>query len=469
MVAAVIPAALYLLYVYHYAVNVPFIDDWSTVPIVAAAIHGHIELGALWAQWTDSREVTGRLVYMAFGIFDHLNERGVILFSALTFTATYVLVLVLFRSYIGRRLTPLPVFVIGIVWFSLVDFSNALWAFQLSWYFTVTFTVSAIYLLINHRRFSFVIALVAALAASLSFIQGFAVWPIGLICLLWQSKRNKMEVATWTILGVVTAIVYFHGYRLLNYGCAANQDGCSIVYTLTHLNQLVGYDVMLAGNVIPLSTTGIESHLWVHGVQGAAIFLTSAFVMVQTYRERRAQSNPLPLLLIVFALLVDFIIAMGRFGEGLRYAVAVTNSRYTMPNLLLLVAIVIYVWAHLPKLHMADGLRLIGCAALIALFVVQGVAGTMEGLSQSFSERQEAAARIVVNLDRVPPSEKPCYVDYAVSSGWSKFVLPWIELARREHLSVFQPESKRRYRAEGLPLLSSSEERLRSLTACNKR
>ena len=39
--AAAIPALLYLLYVYHYSVNAPYIDDWSVMPIVDSALHGH--------------------------------------------------------------------------------------------------------------------------------------------------------------------------------------------------------------------------------------------------------------------------------------------------------------------------------------------------------------------------------------------------------------------------------------------
>src|ERR1700729_4340171 len=80
--AASLPAILYVLYVYRYSVNVPFIDDWQLMPIVSAALHGHLDLQALWKQYVESREVTGRLVFMGFGLVDHLNERAVMLFSA---------------------------------------------------------------------------------------------------------------------------------------------------------------------------------------------------------------------------------------------------------------------------------------------------------------------------------------------------------------------------------------------------
>ena len=37
---AAVPAVLYLVYLYHYATNVPLIDDWSTV---SAAVHPHTQ------------------------------------------------------------------------------------------------------------------------------------------------------------------------------------------------------------------------------------------------------------------------------------------------------------------------------------------------------------------------------------------------------------------------------------------
>ena len=52
--AAATPAALYLLFVYHYAVNVPFADDWKDIQTVSSAFHGHLTMSLLWSQWTSS-------------------------------------------------------------------------------------------------------------------------------------------------------------------------------------------------------------------------------------------------------------------------------------------------------------------------------------------------------------------------------------------------------------------------------
>jgi len=456
--AAAVPAALYLLYVSYYAVNVPFVDDWQVIPVVTSALHGHIVVADLWSQWSDAREVTGRLVFIAFGFIDQLDERAVLLFSAILFIVTYALVLRLFRSYLGRRLTPLPVFLMGVVWFSLVDWEQALWSSTVYNYLTLFFVVLAMYFLLvrqDHPRLFLGLGVAAAVLASLSFIEGFLVWPVGLICLLWSSKWKKTEMATWVIAATLTTVTYFHGYSSADNGCAGTHAQCSLTFGLTHPDRLVHFLILLVGNTLPLTATGIEAHLWVHTLQGAVLLFAAVLVIVQTIREGRGQPYPLPLLLIVFALSFDLVIAVSRVGLGLQSAVSASLGRYSMPNLILVVAIVIYAWAHAPKFQKRFGLRLVGFGVLIAFLVVQCVAGTAEGISDGhlFYQEHVTSARIVVNLNEIAPSELGCYIQYAETTGWYPGVLPWFELAKQDHLSIFQDISERQYRAEGLPLV----------------
>lgn len=131
-IAAGVPALLYLPFAFHYSVNVPWgFDDWAIVPLVNSAIHGHLSMGTLWPQYGDRRLVISRLITVAFGVFDGLNERPLVMFTAALFVVSYVAFLVLFRGYLGRRLTCSGVLVVGVVWFSLSDWFAAVWSFKL--------------------------------------------------------------------------------------------------------------------------------------------------------------------------------------------------------------------------------------------------------------------------------------------------------------------------------------------------
>ena len=216
--SAGIAPILYLLYLDHYAVNSFVDDDWSVVPLVHGALHGHLSLSLLWSQHNESRIVVGNIVDVLFGYADRLDVRAIIFFSALVFIASYIGLLALFRKYTSRPLTPIPVLVIGVVWFSLADYQNALWAFQVSWYLTVFFFVMMLCALLlpeDRRPLWFAAAVVLAVAASLSTVQGFLSWPIGAICLLWPgwSRRLRTPVTIWLGAMIVTVGVYVHGYE----------------------------------------------------------------------------------------------------------------------------------------------------------------------------------------------------------------------------------------------------------------
>jgi len=464
VVAAGVPALLYLVYVYHYAVNVPNADDWNVIHLAAAGIAHHLTLGQLWAQYGDTRLFVGFLIFVAFGVFDHLNEKSIILCSASVFVASFVLVLVLFRSYLGRSLSFLPVFSVGIIWFSLADVDNAFWSFQLPWYFVVlAFVTMACSLLLprRHRNLWFGLGVLAAVAASFAEVQGFVVWPIGLICLLWSGRwrrRAHFETAIWVLATGLTVAFYLHRFVFAADTKICVLDGgtkssCSLSFGLHHPLQLARFFVVLVGNMVP---TVPGRYVVVHELLGTVICIVAASIVVVSVRERRLPTNPLPTLLIVFALLFDLMLALSRMGEGLT---AASLDRYTMPNIIMLVGIVVFGWAHVPSFghihRRLDGVRwlqLVGSLVLAVFVVVQCTVATQFGITNARQLRaaNERVARVVVNLDRLPAAERACYFQSVVVGP----PISVLETARNDavddHLSLFAGDEQR-YRLEGPP------------------
>ena len=438
-VSAGIPASLYLLYVFHYALDMLHYDDWGVVNLVHSAIHGRLTMSALWRQYGDTRPFVARLFFVAFGLHDHLNEKSIMLFSAVILIAGFVLLLFLFRSYLGRRLTFLPVLSLGVVWFSLADVQSALWSFQLTWYLAVFFLVAAVYLLLvprHGRNLFFALAVAAAVAGSLSFLQGFLVWPIGLICLLWvgvRGRRTYYETTIWVSAAVITTATYLRGYDFANPACTAAggpKGACSLTYGLQHPDRVARFFVLLVGNVVPTAIWGIRPrYLRAQEVLGLVICIVAGFVVVQSIRERPRQANPLPLLLIVFAVLCDVMIATAHVGLGIS---AAGINRFTMPNLLLLVGIVVYAWGHVPSLRRAQRpfsgrgwLRVLAFGTLIAFLVAQCVLTTTFGITsgRTIRAKRTIAARVAGNWDQIPPRNELA-IDTGVSNPGTPLAFP---------------------------------------------
>jgi hypothetical protein len=459
---------LYLIFIYRYATNSFYGDDWSVAPLVGNARSDHLPLSQLWTQYNESRLFLGNIVDVLFGHIDQFDLRSVILFSAVLLVASYFVLLALFRHYLGSRLTPIPVLIIGVTWFSLADVQNSLWAFQVSWYLTVFFFVVMLFALKvpeGSRTLWFAVALIAAFAASLSTVQGFLCWPLGAICIFWDHpswRRTSRDAAAWFGATIVAVVLYFRGYDFSNNGCLS-ATACSPRGALHHPLSAIEFFFALVGNVIPdgLNFAGVNQS--VHDVArlevvGVALFAAAIFILVQSVRHRAStETFPLPFLLIGFALLFDVTIAMGRGVEG--PSGAASSNRYVMANLILLTGIVMYAWAHIPprRLPAANGtwrMRVAWFAlfALAVFLVVQVTGATGFGLTngRAVSESLTDQARLLVNLDRVPVRERTCEyeVEFFYQAGWAA---SRIRTATEDHLGEFLPSSYRSYREQGPP------------------
>ena len=484
MAVGCICPVLYVAYVNRYAVNSFDGDDWSVVRIVHEAIHGHVSFANLWSQYNESRLFVGSVIELAIGYASRLNLRSIVLFSAALFVAAYGIFLALVRRYLRRPLTPFPALIVGLIWFSLADVQNSLWAFQISWYLTVLFSTFVLFaLLVPDQRHGLWLglAVIGAIAASFSTVQGFLTWPLGLTVLLWShlplpnrsagregARRANRDVAVWIAAMVCTLIAYLPGYTLGNNGCDPSSS-CSAAVALHHPVAIIRFFFALIGNVVPAGSFYGTALLWYGGLArfefvGVVIFAASIYIVIRSWRARlTTEPCPLPLLLICFGLAFDVTIALGRSGNG--HGSPLPN-RYVMPNLLLLLGIATYVVARLPQLlnrckqwHWRDLVRLVASAAFAALLVTQVVDATGFGLMNASKNRSylEYSSRVFVNLGRLSPSQEMCearselfFQPGAYSGGWNGFHQT-LDDATVDHLGEFQVQPAAIFRALGPP------------------
>lgn len=458
IIAAVIPASFYIAYINHYGTNFLYYDDWGLVPIVNAALHGQLTISILWVQHNENRMLVPNMIFTLFGTIGKLNTKSIMYFSAGLFTVSYALLLLTFRSYANRWLGPLFTLIVGCVWFSTADTDNSLWAFQMAWYLILLCFMVMLYVLSRQRMtlVSVTIGGVVATMASFSSLQGLLLWPIGLLVIVWRSEQRRSMVTLggiWALASMIVAGVYFHGF---NFQSGATGGG-SVGFAVRHPFEMLTYFVAAVGNVIP-STSSASLHT--HEALGSVLCVAALVVVVQCLGERSSPARgsiPLPATLILYGILFDLSIAFGRLSFGVAQALA---PRYTMANILLLIGIALHVIhradAKVRPVHSSRARRnpiaLVVLSLMMGLLIVQVAWGVRFGIVNGSVVEQSrvAGARTVTNLDRMSTAESEQYVsEFAYPN--LKALDPLLTLAERDHLNVFVPSVREKYRKLGPP------------------
>ena len=450
--SAVVLPILYLAFVLEFSVDSLQFDDWNLLGLLT-----HPTWGGIWSQYGEPRIPVTNTIFLAAAHLDALNTRTVTLLSAIALIGAYGLVLACFSEYLEGLLTPLAAVTIGVVWFSLADTQNALWAFQLGWYLVLLWLSLMLFaLLVSHRRNNvwFVIAVLSAVLASLTWSQGFLLWPVGLIALLWPQSRSTKRVTMWCAVAVVVAGTYLVGYDRHLSSCSPLL-GCRPESALAHPLQSIHYFLVVLGEIIPASYTsnrpGSFLNLSSRGTVlyqsvGVLVLALCVYVIVASIRQRNTSERmPLPLLLVVFALLFDVIVTWGRVGEG--PALALTSNRYSMIGLVATSGLVVYGWRHVSWTGWRRTLS-IGGAALIA---AQVIASSAVGWTNAENTRAflTQSARVVDNVDQLPNGARQCELNaYWVAS------LTEVMAGRRSGFAEFAPDQIEANRKAGLPALA---------------
>lgn len=467
ILAALIPATLYLIYVTHYSVNVPWsVDDWSIVALIRAAHQPHFGFHDVWNQYGDRRLVVSRLLFLGFASIGRLNLREVIAFAALTYIVSFVLFALLLRKYLGRPVSTLPLLITGFLWFGLGQSLNALWSFQLSWYLVVLFFMCMLACLCLPAQLTtpwLGFAMLVAFAGTISDVQGVLLWPIGFVCILWKLPLLPAQIvrgALWLLATAGTLTLYFWGFSFSNAQCIPRVT-CSLAYEAHHPSLMLRCLLILLGNVFPTFPSPL---LGLHQVLGFVLLIGAGGVLFHSRQTRRVDpALSLPVTFILFGLLFDSLILESRSGEGIGQ---MASDQYVMPNLFVLVGIGVYVFSQVRaggRGWSRSRFRVLLVNVTGLACVAQIVVSTQYGLTSGTARHAqlEIEARVITNEARIPATEWPCY---AASTAFL-WVTPAIAMAdfqpdlvaaRRYRLSIFGDGAEvRSDRAAGPPSIGS--------------
>ena len=215
VMTGLLPAALLVICVSRYGVNVPYGDGWLMIPLIEKWQNHQLTLSDIFQQHNEHRIAIPKLIYLAFATLTNWNLRAEMFFSiALCIGTSFGLYLLLKQTVrLSRTQVLLLWCVCNIFIFSPAQAENWLWGFQLQMFIPQLCLVAAL-VAVSVEPCSLTRWAVGAgltLIATLSFGNGLLLWPVLSLVMIMRRERRSLLIA-WALLGAVVVALYFHHY-----------------------------------------------------------------------------------------------------------------------------------------------------------------------------------------------------------------------------------------------------------------
>lgn len=239
-----LPIACFVLFVFTYAVNVPWLDDidaflgYMLAYLDAPTLAGKVD--SILIPNNEHRIVGAKLITLAmYYLTGEVNFRWLILIALVFILGILALFTRVFRSMRLPLLAfvPVPFFLLQPQYHL-----TSLWTIPGLQHPVVVFlTLSAMYLLTRTGRGHFAAALALQVLATLSMSNGLMGWVGGGVILLLS--RNWSRLGGWLAGCVVTVWVYFHNFQ------SGGRTSESLAYSLSHPLQAIAAFFSFTGSI----------------------------------------------------------------------------------------------------------------------------------------------------------------------------------------------------------------------------
>jgi hypothetical protein len=322
------PAVVTLALVLRYGVNVPYADQWTILNMLARIEAGTVRWSELFAQHNEHRMVFPKLAMIGLARLTRWNMRAEMLAGFALAVASLSLLMAMARPLFadfGPAARLWAAFTISALMFSLSQWENWLWGWQLQWFLATFAAIAAIALaswsLESPRSPSLPAgAALAVIVSQYSLASGALLWPlVGAILAL--HPRRRWLLSAWILVAVAATVLYLIGYER-----PAHHPS-----TLSAIERPFAYLIYI-GNYLsgPIGRRGAL------GLVALASFATVAFMAARRHRHRLQRVAPW-IALGGFAVGNAALTGIGRVGFGAAQAL---DSRYATIGALLTVAII---------------------------------------------------------------------------------------------------------------------------------
>jgi hypothetical protein len=436
IVLTLLPLVILMYAVFHFAVDVPYWDQWNFVPLLGKSLEWGVSFEDLWGLHNEHRLFFPRLLMLGLAHLSAYNINCELALILLLAVAIFCLVLIQLRQTSKQLAVTGPVWavpVLSLLAFSLNQGENWVWGWQIQIFLNVLAVVAGIMLLVHPKLnwLKLIAALFCGVVATYSFANGLTYWFIGLLGLgLVSSVGTKTKKAMISFWLLITGLVLFSYLVKFRPGLSS---GKPVLYFLSHPFEYLGYIFKYLGAAV----INYQEYALMFGMTGVVVFFWSFRAI--TFKKRAWFTALLPFFLLgLYALASASMTGVGRVGLGseqaMSYRYVTFSNLLWFANSVFLYILIKFFLADVDKRKKSRFVFVIISACCLSVLFLVGRTSYRVGYRalQSYHENL-VPARLELRRGEDEELLKRLYIDPdSVREG--------IEILRRHKLSVFREE-----------------------------
>jgi len=369
IVLSVVPLIFLVSQIHKYKVDVPVWDQWDFVPVLEKTYEQNLTFKDLWEPHNEHRLFFPRIVMIILADISDWNLSYELYFNVVLAFGIFLLLAYQVKTTLASSKKFISLWIIpaiSIIVFSLNQWENWLWGWNIQILLNIFSVVGAVVLLanLNLNWGKFILAVLLTTIATYSYANGLIFWLIGIIILfllpLPDSKKKKF-VIFWGVMGIICIYVYFLGYQK-----PLHHPALSLF--LEYPWKFFKYVLVYLGTT-PLSSDVHPQVAFLTGLAGLIVFITAS-VMLKGYYQKKL-SVLLPYFsLSSYALASAILTGIGRAGFGELQAM---SSRYISFGYLLWISTLFFLFLLIKEKIKEKRVRYLfpACAGMIIFLVIQ--------------------------------------------------------------------------------------------------
>jgi hypothetical protein len=355
LLIATAPLLALIFFVKKYLVSTPYLDQWEMVNFFIKGDKNQLGLSDFLTYHNEHRLFFPRLIMYGLAQVSGWNIKLELILNIALAVITFCFLFFMVKKALDRKWLTWAVALISWILFSISQWENWFWGWQMEWFMVVLGVVMTLYLL-SSQPFSnrkFFLAILAATLASFSLGDGFLIWPLGFLMVLLSESKRKIQLAVWGVLGVIETASNMIGQP--------SPTGSKLEF-LHNLKLFAKYSLAYLGH--PL-TPGLRSSV----IAGAILVAAFTIFTFLAWRASRSVRLIAPWVALgLFGIGSALITASARFIFGPEQAI---SSRYvTVSSLLVLSTVVLaFIVVNRSKMLQSRVFAMIFCALLFCLIM----------------------------------------------------------------------------------------------------